>query len=123
MVKYLVFEYLYRDASNFKAWGELLLEGNLSEAEIVRMITRFEDREFFIAEQIGIPPLYELLWQQCQSYPSAALDHVWHQFSKIRPATDADLERINHRGNAAALLNAIEKIDIWDQRLSQNYLL
>jgi hypothetical protein len=28
---YSVFEYLYRDASNFKAWGQLLLKGLWTE--------------------------------------------------------------------------------------------
>ena len=33
MNKHCVFEYLYRDAGNYKAWGELLLEGVLGLAE------------------------------------------------------------------------------------------
>lgn len=123
MVKHMVFEYLYRDAGNYKAWGELLLEGDLCEAEIARMTARFDSGEFFIAEQIGIPTLYELFWQQCQGSPSAEYDHVWHQFSDIRPATDADIERLNLFGNVNVLLDAVEKVDSWNLEFSQNFLL
>lgn len=123
MVKHMVFEYLYRDASNYKAWGELLLDGDLSEVEIARMTARFEDGEFFIAEQIGVPALCEQLWQECQSASSVELDHVWHEFSAVRPATEADIGRLTRWGSAAALLNAVEKIDSWKQALSRNYLL
>lgn len=36
MTKHCVFEYLYRDAGNFKAYGTLLLEGELGSDDIAR---------------------------------------------------------------------------------------
>jgi hypothetical protein len=115
-----IFEYLYRDAGNFKAWGELLLGGALTNEEIARLTARFDDGELFIAEQIGVPTLYEKLWQECQCDPSEELDHVWHEFSAIRAATDEDLSRLKPWGTAQSLLATIEKIDSWNLMLSPN---
>ena len=58
-----VFEYLYRDASNYKAWGELLLSGMTSQNEIVALRTRLESDTYFVAEQVGLPALYQELWE------------------------------------------------------------
>ena len=116
-----VFEYLYRDAGNFKAWGELLLEGVLTDAEISRLTARFDEGELFVAEQIGVPALYEELWRQCQCDPSDELDHVWHEFSEIRVATSEDLARLKPWGAATALLASVEKVDAWDLTRSPNW--
>jgi hypothetical protein len=35
--KFCIFEYLYRDASNYKAWGEVLLSGAPTENEIAAL--------------------------------------------------------------------------------------
>ena len=120
-MKHCVFEYLYRDAGNFKAWGELLLEGELNEEEIARICARFDSGDLFIAEQIGVPALYEELWRQCQCEPSDELDHVWHEFSEIRAATGEDLARLKPWGAAAALLASVEKVEAWDLTRSPNW--
>ena len=33
MTQFSIFDYLYRDASNYKSWGSLLLEGRATEAD------------------------------------------------------------------------------------------
>ena len=63
MLAYTVFEYLYRDASNFKAYGSILLRGDFSRDQHNELIQSLEGGEFFIAEQVGMPPLYDLLFQ------------------------------------------------------------
>jgi hypothetical protein len=115
-----VFEYLYRDAGNFKAWGELLLEGVLSDEERARLTKHLESGGLFIAEQIGVPTLYETLWQECHSAPSAELDHAWHEFSAIRPATSDDISLLQPWGSAAALLASVERVGIWNVMCSRN---
>ena len=122
MNKHCVFEYLYRDAGNYKAWGELLLEGELDDEKTARLISRFEEGELFIAEQIGVPTLYEQLWRECQCEPSDELDHVWHEFSEIREATHEDLERLKPWGNLSDLLERVEKVDSWKLARSSNWL-
>lgn len=57
-----VFEYLYRDASNYKAWGEILLAGVPSQNDIAVLRACLESGEYFVAEQVGIPAVYKELW-------------------------------------------------------------
>ena len=59
MAIYTVFDYLYRDASNYKAWGSLLLEGAATVFDTARVSEVLHDCDFFIAEQVGIPALYD----------------------------------------------------------------
>ena len=63
MRKLCVFQYLYRDAANYKAWGTLVLRGVATESDLEVLATHFESGEFFIAEQLSIPPLYAALWE------------------------------------------------------------
>ena len=89
MATFSVFSYLYREASNYKASEQLLLKSAASAADIEILRQRFDSGEFFIAEQLGIPALYEELWA-FSSGPTAD-DHVWHTFAELRPATADDL--------------------------------
>ena len=116
-----VFEYLYRDSGNYKAYGELLLEGSLGEADIAKLRSKLESGEYFIAEQLEISTLYESLWAECKSGPSEEYDHVWHEFSGVRAATAEDLSALKPWGSAATLLAAVIKIEVWNLRLSQNW--
>lgn len=88
---YVIFEYLYRDADNYKAYGELLLVGNDSQTSSSAIQEACESGELFVAEQIGIPPLYNGLYQW--SGGATAADHGFHEFVELRAASagDADL--------------------------------
>lgn len=120
---YCVFEYLYRDSGNFKAYGELLMEGLLSDAAVVKLRSRFESGEYFIAEQLGMPTLYEQLWTECESGPSADMDHVYHEFVRVRSATEEDLATLKPWGPAATLIATVEKVEVWNHQLSRNWSL
>ena len=121
VVDYCVFEYLYRDSGNYKAYGELLLEGSLGEADIAKLRSALESGEYFIAEQLEIPTLYESLWAECKSSPSEEYDHVWHEFSGVRAATAEDLSTLKPWGSAVTLLAVVLKIAVWNLSLSQNW--
>jgi hypothetical protein len=118
MSDYSVFEYLYRDAANYKAWGSLLLQGQVTPEQLQQLKARLEGGEFFIAEQVGIPTLYEALWQQ-NSGPTAN-DHVWHSFDSLRPAS---VDEANEPlwGSVAALLSRFARITTWDEKQSDNW--
>ncbi len=120
---YCVFDYLYRDAGNYKAHGELLLEGAATTEAIARLIARLEAGQFFIAEQIGVPALCEELWRQCGCSPSDELDHVWHEFRGLRTAAAADTARLEPWGSLDALLARVETLDAWDLTRSLNWQL
>ena len=60
---FLVFEYFYCDAGNYKAFGEIWLIGSLSENERTALIDSLESNEFFVAEQLRVPSLCEQLYK------------------------------------------------------------
>lgn len=117
--RFSVFEYLYRDAGNFKAWGALLLKGALTDAQVAEMRSKFEGNEFFTAEQIGVPSLYEELWEYSDGPTDS--DHVWHQFFALRPAEESDLAMGAPWGTANALFTAIARIARWNECLSPHW--
>ena len=63
MKKYVVMEYLYRDADNYKAFGKILLSGNVTESYVAEIKSFLDFGEIFVAEQVGIPALYSQLWE------------------------------------------------------------
>ncbi len=97
-------EYMYRDASNYKAYPErdVIVEGELVEQDV-----RVHLREVgkFIPHDIGLPELQS----QLESYPSAD-DHIWHEFIGLESTGDSPtvevtaeeikvrLEEINENG-------------------------
>jgi hypothetical protein len=120
---YTVIEYLYRDAGNYKAFGELLLIGRIEVSDVAKLCSCFEGGEYFIAEQLAIPTLYESLWAQCESGPSAEHDHVWHEFCGVREAMKEEIATLEPWGSAAALLAALANVNAWDVSLSRNWRL
>ena len=106
-----VFEYCYRDAANFKSWGQLLLEGIASEHDAESITARLESGEFFIAEQVGVPPLYESLW--ILSHGPTDDDHVWHQFQGLRSVSEFEIGAILH-GSVEDLLSRFKDVKMWN---------
>ena len=118
MATFSVFSYLYRDASNYKAYGQLLLKGEASVADIEVLRESFDASEFFIAEQLGIPVLYAELWA-FSSGPTAD-DHVWHTFEELRAATPADLT-LPIFGTVKGLTKKIKGVAAWNEKLSPHW--
>ena len=113
-----VFEYLYRDASNYKAYGALLLEGRASKSHSAKIVDVLDGGEFFVAEQVGVPTLYQELWNF--SNGPTEDDHVWHTFIRIRAATKKDL----HETPWGALDELVERfaaVRSWNLSLSPHY--
>ncbi len=75
----ILFQYLYRDAGNFKNWGEVVFynkkdyEVSYLEKQIKEILI---DKEFFVAEKADVPKL------QFPEYVKS-LDHEWHEFHSI----------------------------------------
>jgi hypothetical protein len=90
--EYTVFEYLYRDAANFKAWGSILLEGVMSPEDERSLRECFVDGIFFDAEKLGVPSLRKELWLESGSGYTDELDHGWHEFSEVRVASHEELQ-------------------------------
>ena len=118
MTNFSVFEYCYRDASNYKSWGFLLLHGAASNADIDDVQRHFDSGDYFIAEQVCIPPLYAELWRF--SGGPTIDDHVWHTFHALRPATAQDIGAPVH-GAVEDLLQKIRAVQAWDEKLSPHW--
>ncbi len=114
----VVFEYLYRDAGNFKTDGCLLLTGEDAGAEVaIRACLEWGDQ--FVAEQVGVPPLCRKHWEAVGEGPSD-LDHAYHEFVGLRPATDDDRE-IPLWGSLDTMLTRMRAAaGVWNVTLSPN---
>lgn len=116
--QFTVFEYVYRDAGNFKTAGRLLLSGQDEEAEqAIRACLEWGNQ--FVAEQIGVPALCEEHWDSVGEEPSD-LDHAYHELVCLRPAEKADMslrEWGSLTGMVARMKAAARR---WDVTLSPN---
>jgi hypothetical protein len=64
--------YLYRDAGNYKFWGEFFVCGNLSFNDLKPYLF---DEEYFVPEKIGLPSLVPKIRNDD--------DHLLHEFFSI----------------------------------------
>lgn len=113
-----VFEYLYRDAGNFKAFGSVLLKGRVSDDNRDAIRSRLESGEYFIAEQVGVPPLYEQLYQWSNG-PTES-DHCWHEFVGIRDV-DSPTAGVKSVGDAAKFVTRFAGVTGWEESLSPHF--
>lgn len=83
MIMNICFEYLYRDAGNFKNWGEVVFSNrNNYDASYLEKKARavLIDKEFFVVNKAGIPNL------KFREH-IASLDHGWHEFHSFQTST------------------------------------
>lgn len=114
--KYLVFEYMYRDAGNWKTYGSLLLKKNLT-GDFGSLAHHFDSGCYFVAEQIGIP---SLLPEHVATYGGPDdLDHGFHEFVELRPARKEDIKATAVAGTVSKLLGSLLAVgNRWDLSLS-----
>lgn len=118
LLDYSVFVYCYRDASNYKSWGQVLLQGHASSADDEELRKAFDAGEFFIAEQLDIPPLYGELW--ALSGGPTADDHVWHTFHELRLAVPVETGTCVF-STVANWVSKVKAIDSWYETLSPHW--
>ena len=114
MTANLSFQYLYRDASNYKLHGEAVFtnQTGLSLEEIDKRIRScLKDGEFFIARQVHIEErFFDALDEQD--------DHPWHEFAQVALTNETlwDPDGIPER-DITAFLAELEKahIDGWEE--------
>lgn len=111
-----VMEYMYRDASNFKAWGSVLLKGRATNAQISAIQSAMDSGVYFIAEQVGLPALQTELFKY--SNGRTRDDHTWHEFVCIREAEEEDLRRLTLWGTVRELVSAFGRAEPWNPTLS-----
>lgn len=114
MTANLSFQYLYRDASNYKLHGEAVFTNatGLSLEEIEKRIRAcLRDGEFFIARQVHIEErFFDALDEQD--------DHPWHEFAQVALTNETlwDPDGIPER-DITAFLAELEKAHAagWDE--------
>ena len=99
---YVVFNYLYRDASNYKSWGAVLLEDDMS-AHRSEELGRSLSGTNFVARQLGVRDLRADLWKWSGGLPNDD-DHGWHEVSDISAATEQDFRELPVAGPLSAFL-------------------
>lgn len=86
------FSYLYRDGNNYKKSGSVVFAGTVPPEVIGEMVKSFEEEQFFVPGQIGIPPVF--LYSPFGEYGRGESDHNFHEFDGVTtvdgtvPATD-----------------------------------
>ncbi len=109
-----IFEYCYRDASNYKAFDNLLLTGAATPGDVQELQDTLIEGEWFIAEQVGIPTLFHRLFAYSGGYPTID-DHEWHEFVRVREATTTEIAELPTSGSVGELLSRfrIAKTSAW----------
>lgn len=116
---FCVFEYMYRDAGNWKTHGVLLLTGNpRGSRDALRKCLEWGD--MFVAEQVGVPALCEKHFEACGEGPSD-LDHAYHEFVDLRSASAHDVANLSVAGSLGDLMRLMRMASgHWDVSLSPN---
>lgn len=115
-----VFEYLYRDADNYKAYGEVAFEGVADDAQWEAALQTLDEGTYFVAEQIGLPALYAQLYRWSGNVATDA-DHCWHEFVSLSHVGDRALSaKITRIATAAEFVDRLRKIESWNIFLSPN---
>lgn len=98
----LQFHYIYRDGSNYKNAGSIILTGvpkDIKDFE-AKLRKAFETGEYFIASQIDVPEVF----LYTKEYNVDEDDHSWHEFTDIT----ATQEEPNDSRTPAEFLQKVE---------------
>lgn len=110
---------MYRDASNYKAFGELLLIGNYTVDDFEAIHASCDDDRSFIAEQIGIPALCHILYE-FGGGPTDD-DHIFHAIIRFRNALPNEIGMAPW-GTVAKLVAEFSRArGNWNYSLSPNW--
>lgn len=108
---YTVFEYVYRDAANFKAFGEVWLSGILTAAEKEKILYFCDSNEFFVATQIGVDDLLSKISTYGEFLTTN--DHGWHSVIGFRTEDSLHDESIIWGTTECFLNKFAETYGIW----------
>lgn len=98
------FNYLYRDGSNYKSWGEVVFTNpnqlTLDEIE-TRLINAFLPDKLFISHQISIPEKFLFTNGKFTKF-----DHCYHEFDSVEICKENPTDSLNR--SITDFLKAVE---------------
>ncbi len=94
-------EYMYRDASNWKFHGEVVVAGHLAISDLEPFLA---DGEFFVPEDVGLAALRPSVTNED--------DHIYHSIESIEPS-DRPVSGISATNLIAAFRHNRETNDDW----------
>ncbi len=97
-MKNTLFGYLYRDASNYKNYHQVVLKGKLSEDQIAPFL---REQTYFIPSEVGLPDL--------QNEELTIDDHIWHEIEFISVTDDAPTVKFSATTLLKRFANAARK--------------
>lgn len=114
-----IFVYQYRDASNYKAGGMLLLYGASQDVEEDLIRGCCDTETYFVAEQVGVPALCVQLYAFSDGPTDD--DHAFHEFQGLRSATAEEIASLPLWGGLRDLTCRFLRTEgKWDCSLSPN---
>jgi hypothetical protein len=90
---HIKYNYLYRDGSNYKSWGEVVFTNpeQLTVDEIeIRLIDAFLPDNLFIASQVSIPEKFLFA-----SGKFTKFDHCYHEFDTVEICEENPTDNLN----------------------------
>ncbi len=105
-VKYTVFEYMYRDGSNYKTCENLLLKGSLDEGILSDLRACFDVDDRFIPDYVGVMPLQ---FRLCRFGGPTEYDHPLHEFTGSHEASPEEVEKLELWGTVEELVAAMKR--------------
>ena len=109
------FIYLYRDASNYKQHGEVILSNEtlLKVEEVDRQIHSFlSDGLFFIAQQVQVEERFFAVMNED--------DHPWHEYMQVEATNDPTFDPIPEvKRDITQFMKELEQVHHsgWDETL------
>ncbi len=113
------FHYLYRDVGNFKIFGDVTLRGKLNQKARDMIIGAMDIDGRFVAEQIGVPALYQPLHNYTGG-PSV-VDVCTHEFCHFEEM-QLEIPPSSFRiwGEAIDFATAFRNVGTWSLHMSPN---
>ncbi len=110
---YCKFRYQYRDGSNYKISGEVMLRGQATTADEDAIRKACVDGLYFVAEKVGIPSVREALFMY--SGGPTEDDVPWHEFIALE-----SLRTLPQNANHDELVHLDDLVARFHQMARQN---
>lgn len=93
--------------------------GSVGQSEVVSLKALLDGEEFFVAEQVNIPVLYDQLWKL--SGGQNVDDLYMHEYLDLRAASEQEIGTLSVWGTVEQLMAGFRSVKSWNATQSLNY--